>query len=80
VAHFAGERGTPALFFKSRGKPMIESRAFLDEQTIKKMTEDDKEHFEERAAILEFDAGYSRGEAEKEALRAVLERREKCRG
>jgi hypothetical protein len=42
------------------------------------MTEDDKEYFEERAAILEFDAGYSRGEAEKEALRMMLERK-KCR-
>lgn len=35
------------------------------------MTEEDKEYFEERAAILEFEAGMSRGEAEKEALRMM---------
>lgn len=38
------------------------------------MTEAEKEHFEERAAILEFDAGYSREEAEREALRMMAEK------
>ena len=33
------------------------------------MTDDDREAYEERAAILEFDAGMSRDEAEKEAMR-----------
>ena len=42
------------------------------------MTEDDKEYFEERAVILEFEAGHSRGEAEKEAMRMMIERK-KCR-
>ena len=32
------------------------------------MTDDDREAYEERAAILEFDAGMSRDEAEKEAM------------
>lgn len=35
------------------------------------MTDDDREAYEERAAILEFDAGMSRDEAEKEAMRQV---------
>ena len=35
------------------------------------MTDDDRESYEERAAILEFDAGVSRDEAEKEAMRQV---------
>ena len=32
------------------------------------MTDDDREAYEERAAILEFDAGMSRTEAEREAM------------
>ena len=32
------------------------------------MTEDQREDYEERAAILEFDAGMSRTEAEQEAM------------
>jgi hypothetical protein len=43
------------------------------------MTEAEKEHFEERAAILEFEAGYSREEAEKEALRMVKAFKQKTR-
>jgi hypothetical protein len=35
------------------------------------MTDDDREAYEERAAILEFDAGMSRDEAEKEAMRQI---------
>jgi hypothetical protein len=35
------------------------------------MTDDDREAYEERAAILEFDAGMSRQEAEQEAMRQV---------
>ena len=35
------------------------------------MTEDQHEDYEERAAILEFDAGMSRDEAEKEAMRQL---------
>ena len=35
------------------------------------MTADEREAYEERAAILEFDAGVSRDEAEKEAMRQV---------
>lgn len=34
----------------------------------------DREHFEERAAILEFEAGLSRAEAERLAREAVRER------
>jgi hypothetical protein len=44
------------------------------------MTEAEKEHFEECAAILEFDAGYSREEAEKEALRMMAERKKNNNG
>ena len=33
------------------------------------MTDDEHEAYEERAAILEFDAGMSRTEAEREAMR-----------
>lgn len=35
------------------------------------MTDDDRQAYEERAAILEFDAGMSRDEAEKEAMRQL---------
>ena len=35
------------------------------------MTADQRESYEERAAILEFDAGMSRPDAEKEAMRQV---------
>ena len=35
------------------------------------MTDDDREAYEERAAILEFDAGMSREEADKEAMRQL---------
>ncbi len=35
------------------------------------MTDDMREDYEERAAILEFDAGMSREEAEKEAMRQL---------
>lgn len=40
------------------------------------MTEDEQEAFEERAAILEFDCGLAREEAEALALEAVVRRRE----
>ena len=35
------------------------------------MTDDDIEAYQERAAILEFDAGMSRTEAEREAMRQL---------
>ena len=35
------------------------------------MTDDEHEEYEERAAILEFDAGMDRTEAEKEAMRQL---------
>ncbi len=35
------------------------------------MTDDKREAYEERAAIIEFDAGMSREEAEKEAMRQL---------
>jgi len=35
------------------------------------MTDDDREAYEERAAILEFDAGMDRSQAEKEAMRQL---------
>lgn len=41
------------------------------------LTEDEHEAFEERAAILEYDAGMSREQAERQALEAVIRRRMK---
>ena len=38
------------------------------------MSEDDKEFFEERAAILEFDGGFSRQEAERMAMEELKAR------
>ena len=35
------------------------------------MTEDQREDYEERAALLEFDAGMNRPEAEREAMRQM---------
>lgn len=39
------------------------------------MTEDDKDHYEERAAIREYDAKYPREEAERLAMEDVEKRR-----
>lgn len=44
------------------------------------LTVGELERLEERAGILEFDAGLSRSEAEAEALRAFLARPEQARG
>lgn len=41
------------------------------------LTEDEREAFEERAAILEYDAGMTRDQAERLALEAVIRRRVK---
>ena len=39
------------------------------------MTEDEKEYYNERAAILEYEAGYTREEAERIARNMMIERR-----
>jgi len=39
------------------------------------LTEDELDIFEERAAIMEFDGGLSRAEAEKEAMKEIEKRR-----
>ena len=39
------------------------------------LNEDEREYFEERAAIMEFDGGLERRQAEQEAWRLVLKRR-----
>lgn len=36
------------------------------------MTDDQKENYEERAAIMEFDGGLSRADAERLAMKCVL--------
>ena len=41
---------------------------------MKLMSEDEQEFFEERAAILEFDGGFSREEAEKRAMEELKAR------
>lgn len=54
------------LLRKYAGKPPLdESRSALKN----KETGDDREAFEERAAIMEHDGGFSRNEAEKEAMK-----------
>lgn len=40
------------------------------------LTEDELEAYEERAAILEYDAGMTRPEAERMSLEAIIRRRE----
>ncbi len=47
------------------------------EQRLKAFNRNEREFFEERAAILEYDAGYSRDQAEKLAYFATLEYFEK---
>ena len=39
------------------------------------MTEAEREAYEERAAIMEFDGGLSRRDAEREAMKAVIRNR-----
>lgn len=39
------------------------------------MTEDQREHFNERAAIMQYDGGMTREEAEKAAIQEVVRRR-----
>lgn len=41
-----------------------------------KLTDDEFDHFEERVAILIFDAGYTEEDAKKFALEEILKRRE----
>ena len=41
------------------------------------ITLDEKENFEERAAIMEYEAGLSRLEAEKDAFKCIVNRRKK---
>ena len=41
------------------------------------ITLDEKENFEERAAIIEYEAGLSRLEAEKHAFECIVKRRKK---
>lgn len=40
------------------------------------LTDDEREHFEERAAIMEYDGGLAREEAERLALVEVVARRQ----
>ena len=40
------------------------------------MTDDDREYFEERAAILEYDAGFSREAADRRVREELSRRRE----
>lgn len=46
-----------------------------DKIDLRQLSEDEREHFEERAAILEFDAGRPRQIAESQAMRMVKEAR-----
>ena len=46
-----------------------ESGAWLD---ISNLTEDQRDEFEERAAIMQFDAGMTKERAEQEALKLVM--------
>ena len=39
------------------------------------MTDDEKEHYEERAAIMQYDGGMTREEAEKAAMQEVVRRK-----
>jgi hypothetical protein len=41
------------------------------------MNEDEREYFEERAAILEYEAGFPRQEAERRARQMMRERRQR---
>lgn len=44
-------------------------------QWLAKQTPATRELFDERAAIMEFDAGMTRAEAEKRAMEMIIERR-----
>ena len=47
------------------------------EREMRVFTEDEKEELEERAAIMEFHGGLTRKEAERAALRRILEKRDR---
>lgn len=53
-------------------KPKILSREAMS-KLVAQMTEEHREDFEERAAILEFDAGMLRYDAERMALSEVMQ-------
>ena len=57
-----------------RGKN--EYKSFLDiHEEIKRLKETEREDFEERAAIMEFDCNKPRGEAERMALERIIQKR-----
>ena len=55
--------------------PSVASVATPSVATLDDLTEGEREDFEERAGILEFDAGFPRCEAERRSLADVLRRR-----
>jgi hypothetical protein len=56
-----------------RTVPTQARRPCAEKPTINALTDDQREIYEERAAIMEFDGGLSRAEAEDAALRHVLD-------
>lgn len=58
--------------------PIVGGKNTVDKNYLKKKLKPAEiEDFEERAAIMEYDGGLSREEAEKQAFLIVLKRREK---
>lgn len=62
-------------FLESRVVDHTESVDNEVQQALTTLTDAEREIFEERAGIMEFDGGLSRGDAERAAIKAVLGRR-----
>jgi hypothetical protein len=83
--HYEKVRADPAKWQARIESQRLRRRAASIEETdsakfgshcLESLSEDEREAFEERAAIMEFDGGLTRNEAEQAALRDVLS----CRG
>jgi len=73
-----GNLGLYVKYVKKRSKELRERFLTLGQgvdlkELIAGLTEGERELFEERAGILELDEGLSREEAERKALRIILE-------
>jgi hypothetical protein len=59
-------------FVQQNAFHIIESPGSGHFETLSDFSSDEREYFEERAAIYEFEAGLQRDEAEMKALEAIL--------
>ncbi len=74
----SGYANRPSLRHSSSSEPSVSQKSRMSQvaepimATRRDLTDDERERFEERAAIVEFDGGLTRREAERLALAGIL--------